>query len=227
MKKTASVVGGIIAMSLLLGGCGASAGEGSADAATAPSSSPSPIAESSAPADSDDDGYVDTDDPFPNDAREWADDNGNGVGDNAEALKAKAKQRAAEARAKARRAKERAAAIASAAAPDGHTWALVEKDPDAHAGEFYVIYGQITQFDAATGEESFLADTAHENTMSYGYFEGENTWLTGRAQRLSNLVKDDVFRATVEVKGSYSYDTQMGGNTTVPELRVLKITRVS
>jgi hypothetical protein len=45
-------------------------------------------------------------------------------------------------------------------------------------GDRYIIYGQVTQFDSATGDDSFLADTAHRNTMSYGFFDGENTLLT-------------------------------------------------
>jgi hypothetical protein len=75
-------------------------------------------------------------------------------------------------------------------------------------------------FDSATGDENFLADTAHRNTMSYGFFDGENTLLTGSAKQLDNLVEDDVFRASVTVLGKIDYDTQIGGNTTVPLLEV-------
>jgi hypothetical protein len=60
-----------------------------------------------------------------------------------------------------------------------------------------IIYGQVTQFDLATGDDNFLADTAHRNTMSYGFFDGENTLLTGNAKHLDDLVEDDVFRASV------------------------------
>jgi hypothetical protein len=45
--------------------------------------------------------------------------------------------------------------------------------------------------------------------MSYDFFEGENTPLTGNAK----LVEDDVFRASVTVLGKIDYDTQIGGNT--------------
>ena len=54
--------------------------------------------------------------------------------------------------------------------------------------------------------------------MSYGYFDGENTLLTGSAKQLDDLVEDDVFRASVTVLGKIDYDTQIGGNTTVPLL---------
>ena len=52
-------------------------------------------------------------------------------------------------------------------------WAKVVKNPDRYAGERYIIYGQVTQFDSATGDEGFRADTAHANTMSYGFFDGK------------------------------------------------------
>ena len=90
------------------------------------------------------------------------------------------------------------------------------KKPDAFIGKRFIIYGEVTQFDAATGEDAFLADTAHKNTTEYGYFDGENTMLTGDASDLSDVVENDVFKATVTVLGSHSYDTQIGGNTTVP-----------
>jgi hypothetical protein len=77
-----------------------------------------------------------------------------------------------------------------------------------------------SQFDSATGDENFLADTAHRNTMSYGFFDGENTLLTGNAKQLDDLVEDDVFRASVTVLGKMDYDTQIGGDTTVPLLEV-------
>lgn len=122
-------------------------------------------------------------------------------------------------------AEERQKQIESAAFPSAHDFALVVKDPDSHVGELFNIWGQVTQFDAATGTESFLASTASRNMMSYGYFDGENAWVQGDANDLKDLVEDDVFTATVQVVGSFSYDTQAGGNTTVPQFQVLKVTR--
>jgi hypothetical protein len=75
-------------------------------------------------------------------------------------------------------------------------WAKVVKKPESYKGDKYIIYGQVTQFDSATGDDSFLADTAHRNTMSYGFFDGENTLLSGSAKQLDDLVEDDVFRAS-------------------------------
>jgi hypothetical protein len=58
-------------------------------------------------------------------------------------------------------------------------WAKIVKKPDAYAGQRYIIYGQVTQLDSATGDDTFRADTAHTNTMSHGFFGGENTVLQG------------------------------------------------
>lgn len=102
-------------------------------------------------------------------------------------------------------------------------WAKIVKKPESYVGDKYIIYGQVTQFDSATGDDSFLAETAHRNTMSYGFFDGQNTLLSGNAKQLDDLVEDDVFRASVTVLGDIDYDTQIGGNTTVPLLEVNSI----
>jgi hypothetical protein len=98
-------------------------------------------------------------------------------------------------------------------------WKLIAKNPDDHIGEHYIVYGVVTQFDAATGDEGFRADVdAVHHAEPYDY--DTNTILTGDAADLTNLVEDDQFRAKVTVLGSYSYDTQIGGNTTAPQLSV-------
>ncbi len=44
----------------------------------------------------------------------------------------------------------------------------VVKDPDSYASNRYIVYGEISQFDAATGTDTFLADVAHKNTSPTG-----------------------------------------------------------
>lgn len=180
--------------------------------APAPSETPEP--------DVDADGVLDVDDAFPADPEEWTDADGNGTGDNADARA----QRKAEAAAK--RKAELQGKIDKATGPSERQWAQIVKDPDAHKGEVYVVYAQIWQFDAATGTDHFNADAAPTNTMSYGYFEGDSGWFGGGTKQLAPYVEDDVVVMTVQVKGSESYDTQAGGNTTVPSFTVLKIARV-
>ncbi|MFI6265291.1 hypothetical protein [Micromonospora sp. NPDC051006] len=98
-------------------------------------------------------------------------------------------------------------------------WKLIAKNPDAYIGKTYVVFGRVTQFDAATGVETFRADVAHRR-MAAEYDYETNTMLTGSASDLDNLVQDDIFRANVTVLSSFSYDTQMGGETTAPLLQV-------
>ncbi|MEU9828522.1 hypothetical protein [Micromonospora chersina] len=98
-------------------------------------------------------------------------------------------------------------------------WKLIAKNPDGHIGEHYVVYGRVTQFDAATGTDTFRADVAHRR-MSDEFDYETNTMLSGTGTDLENLVEDDIFRANVMVLGSYSYDTQIGGSTTAPLLQI-------
>jgi hypothetical protein len=106
-------------------------------------------------------------------------------------------------------------------------WALIAKNPDAHIGERVIVYGEVTQFDSATGDSGFRANVDGVNhPIKYGYADYDtNTVLSATsASILNDLVQDDVFKAEVTVLGSYSYDTQIGGSTTVPSLAVTKIT---
>lgn len=101
-------------------------------------------------------------------------------------------------------------------------WKLIVKNPDSYIGKTYVVYGTVTQFDAATGDDTFRANIAHKN-MAHSYEYETNTLLNGSSAQLRNLVQDDEFRANVTVLGSFSYDTQIGGSTTVPLLQVAAI----
>lgn len=99
---------------------------------------------------------------------------------------------------------------------------LLTKDPDSYIGKTYLIYGEITQFDAATGTDTFRADTGPKKLrISYGYVDyDQNSFLQGVESKLKKLVEGDCFKAKVTVLGSFSYDTQAGGNTTVPLFQV-------
>lgn len=97
-------------------------------------------------------------------------------------------------------------------------WQLIAKDPQAHAGEAIVVYGVVTQFDAATGDDTFLAHVGSADMDPYDY--PTNTLLTGAASDLADLVEGDEFQAQVIVAGSYSYDTASGGSRTVPLLLI-------
>lgn len=104
-------------------------------------------------------------------------------------------------------------------------WAKIAKSPDDHIGEAYVVYGRVTQFDAATGEDAFRADVdGVKHKVSYGFVDyPTNTVLTNLSADVSDLVEDDLFQANVQILGSLSYDTQIGGETTVPNLSVISL----
>ena len=107
-------------------------------------------------------------------------------------------------------------------------WQIIARDPDSAAGDRIIVYGQVTQFDAATGTENFRANVGGveeplEDGFTYADYD-TNTVLSGEASDLKAVVNGDTFRAEVTVVGSMDYDTQIGGSTTVPWLLVDKIT---
>lgn len=112
--------------------------------------------------------------------------------------------------------------LAQPSAITEHQWALIAKDPARHVGERVVVFGKVTQFDAATGTSGFRANVGGKRLpVTYGFVNyPSNTMLTGDENGLATLVEGDIFRAEVTVIGPYSYDTQIGGNTTVPALTV-------
>jgi hypothetical protein len=101
-------------------------------------------------------------------------------------------------------------------------WARVVKAPDNYTGKGYKVWACITQFDAATGPGSFLAHASNQN-QDYWYLNGDNASFSGDAGGLAPFVEGDIVAMDVMSMGSYSYDTQAGGNTTVPQFMVMKI----
>lgn len=106
-------------------------------------------------------------------------------------------------------------------------YALLVKDPDGHVGESIIIYGVVTQFDAATGTCSFRANTSNtQQTNSFDY--STNTMLiagdgTSDCPVVSDIVQEDHVKLWVTSLGSYTYDTQIGGSTVVPLFEILKL----
>lgn len=99
-------------------------------------------------------------------------------------------------------------------------FALFAKNPDSFTGRKIVLYGVVTQADAATGTDIFRANTASE-PMGASYNYDENTIVTAKDESvIADIVKGDFVTMYVEVKGSQSYDTQIGGSTTAPLVQV-------
>lgn len=101
-------------------------------------------------------------------------------------------------------------------------WQRLVKDPDAYAGDTYQIWACITQFDSATGSESFRGDASYQRE-DYWALYGENSYFDGDAATLDDYVTDDVVIINVTVLGAYTYETTLGGNLTVPWFYVEKI----
>lgn len=156
-------------------------------------------------------------------ASSWRDSNTDAEQETAQAAEERAAEAKAAKAAKAKRKKK----IANAKFVSKRRLARVFKNPDNHEGDVFKVWGEVVQFDAATGPDAFLADTAHADTRSYGFFDGNSAFFMGEISALEKLVEEDVFTATVEGNGSLSYDTQVGGNTTVPLFDVIKINRAN
>lgn len=103
-------------------------------------------------------------------------------------------------------------------------WSKIAKDPDAYTGRTYVVHGVVTQFDAATGRDTFRANVdGITHTLAYDY--PTNVVLDNAGADLDELVNDDHFTASVQVLGGITYATALGGTTTAPQLAVHRLTR--
>ena len=113
------------------------------------------------------------------------------------------------------------------AAVSKRTLAKVLRNPDSYVGKKYVIYGEVTQFDSATGEDAFRADVAYRDIREYGYWAGgENAIIQKGAANLDDIVQDDIVKMYVVVEGSLTYDTTIGGSATVAQATVNIIKRI-
>ncbi len=92
-----------------------------------------------------------------------------------------------------------------------------------------IVYARITQFDSATGPCTFRADVSHAQVGKYDY-EHNTIFNAGdgliNCDILDDVVAEDIVKVTATVTGSLTYDTQVGGSTTVPEMQVVKIARL-
>lgn len=92
-------------------------------------------------------------------------------------------------------------------------WVLLARDPDAHVGEKYIIYGHITQADQATGTELFRANTSGEQFADWWDYE-TNTIVGADASIVAQVVTDDLAKMYVQIAGGMEYETSIGGTAT-------------
>ena len=87
------------------------------------------------------------------------------------------------------------------------TWSKIMKSPDDYVDEALQVWACISQFDAATGADTFRGEALNRKA-EYWYLDTDNAMFTGDEDRLADFVKDDVVSMNVVGAGSYSYDTQ-------------------
>lgn len=140
-------------------------------------------------------------------------------------------KRAAEAQRQAEAAAAEQAAIENAGPADVDA---IVKNPDAVKGQIFRLVAVSSQMDAATGPCIFRG--YWDNTVrAYNYeYEGDNAMFittpapdaTSECPIFDGIDQDDTMTLTVRGQGSFSYDTQIGGNTTVPLFQVLRVDKV-
>ena len=76
------------------------------------------------------------------------------------------------------------------------------------------------QLDAATGQCVVRVSISHEKQSEWYEYEHNSVGVSGDGESdcpvLDPFVADDEVKLWVTMGGSFSYDTQIGGNTTVP-----------
>jgi Domain of unknown function (DUF4190) len=97
-------------------------------------------------------------------------------------------------------------------------FAKLAKNPDAYAGERFVIYGEVHQFDDFTGTDSFMATSGHAAGAT-----NETSAFYGDEEQLSDVVEGDKFRAYVTVRGTERYLDGNGNNANAPAFDIDKI----
>lgn len=93
-------------------------------------------------------------------------------------------------------------------------WLLVERDPDAYEGEQYVLYGAVTQADPSTGEMSIRVNTGPAQQSRQYDYDVNTMVLAGKPDVFANVVQGDHVKMLVEVGGSMTYETTIGGSAT-------------
>jgi hypothetical protein len=104
------------------------------------------------------------------------------------------------------------------------TWAKIVKSPDRYEGKRYQVWACISQFDAATGPDTFRAEASNKREQ-YWFLDSTNALFTGDESRLDDFVEDDVVWMNVVGGGSFEYETTLGGSMTVPVFVVISIKR--
>lgn len=88
--------------------------------------------------------------------------------------------------------------------------AQIERNPEAHVGERIILHGKVTQADSNTGTEVIRIDATATPTDET-FPDSVNTLVRGD---FLDVVKGDTVTLNVQVAGSHTYDTMIGGSAT-------------
>ncbi len=102
----------------------------------------------------------------------------------------------------------------------------IVKDPASVDGIGFVLYANITQFDAATGKCTFHANfLAEHSSRSYNYDERAefNAKNSSDCPELDGVDGDDFVKVWVTGGGVRTYSTSIGGQNTIPTFTIEKV----
>ncbi len=99
-------------------------------------------------------------------------------------------------------------------------FALLARDPSAARGRKLVLYGYVSQFDSATGTNQFRASVDSQPLGSWYEYDHNVVIKASDRGLVANVVEDDLIILWVEVDEPLTYDTTLGGSTTVPSFRL-------
>ncbi|KXF84340.1 hypothetical protein D092_20675 [Rhodococcus ruber Chol-4] len=99
-------------------------------------------------------------------------------------------------------------------------FALIARDSAAAQGRKIVLYGYVSQFDSATGTNQFRASVDSQPLGSWYEYDHNVVIKASDRGLVANVVEDDLITMWVEVDEPLTYDTTLGGSTTVPSFRL-------
>jgi len=107
----------------------------------------------------------------------------------------------------------------------------VTKDPEAQAGNCFVMFVIPWQWDSRTGECNFLGSWEGSNlgTQKYKY-DGDGIFRAPADvcdRDLADADQDDLVQVWATLTGSYRYDTAAGGTNEIPDFTIRKLALVA
>ena len=107
-------------------------------------------------------------------------------------------------------------------------WLIINRNMYDHVNEGFDIFGEIWQFDQATGSNAFLAYCAGEDSGHVSIATGEDCYVENTSDKdlFGELVEGDTFRARVIVRGEFTWTSAGGANMNAIKLEVVNISYV-